>query len=127
MNNQTVVMPARHFTVQSLADYWGVSPSHIYNLIRSNALRHMRIGKSIRIPTIFVTEYEEQSCQLTMISTNLINAQTESGTFVGTTQRQISPALNAYQRGQQTAAKQKDSARSTLQELKALPPKQAQP
>ncbi len=58
MNDQTgTAMPARHFTVQSLAAYWGVSPSHIYNLIHSNALRHMRIGKAIRIlksPLVFI-------------------------------------------------------------------------
>ena len=59
MDDQPVAMPARHFTVQSLAAYWGVSPSHIYNLIHSNALRHMRIGKAIRIPSIFVKKFQE--------------------------------------------------------------------
>jgi excisionase family DNA binding protein len=116
MDDQPVAIPARHFTVQSLAAYWGVSPSHIYNLIHSNALRHMRIGKAIRIPSIFVKEFQEAACQLTTISTNLNNAQMGSGTFAGTTQPQKPSALNAYQRGQQTAAKQNNSALNTSRE-----------
>lgn len=40
--------PARHFTVQSLATHWEVSPSHIYNLIHSGAIRYLRIGNGGR-------------------------------------------------------------------------------
>ena len=57
MSDKPGSFPARHFTVQSLAAYWEVSPSHIYNLIHSNALRHMRIGKAIRIPVDLVKEF----------------------------------------------------------------------
>lgn len=108
------VMPARHFTVQSLAAYWGVSPSHIYNLIHSNALRHMRIGKAIRIPQNIVKEFQEAACLTATISTSSNSAQIASGTFAGMIQRQPPLALNAYQRGQQTAVKQKDSEHNTL-------------
>jgi len=65
-NNPNISFPSRHFTVQSLAAHWEVSPSHIYNLIHSNTLRHMRIGKAIRIPIHFVKEYEENACQEAM-------------------------------------------------------------
>lgn len=108
--------PARHFTVQSLARYWGVSPSHIYNLIHVGAIRYLRIGKAIRIPALSVKEYEEAACRVTTISTNLNNDLTAFGISVGTMVHQKPQALNAYQRGQQTASKQKNSAHSTSQE-----------
>ena len=119
MDDQLVdAMPARHFTVQSLAAYWGVSPSHIYNLIHSNALRHMRIGKAIRIPTIFIKEYEEQSCQE-------LKNYTDSGST--TTVPSISSGMNAsnchqgantlrqgaFQRGQQIGNKPNNSGHSS--------------
>ena len=35
---------SRHFTVQTLAAHWEVSPSHIYNLIRSKPLQSIKIA-----------------------------------------------------------------------------------
>jgi len=105
-------LPARHFTVQSLAAYWGVSPSHIYNLIHTNALRHMRIGKAIRIPTIFIKEYEEQSCQTNSISTASGNTTTELGTSFGRQKmkKRHQGGQSAYQRGLQIAAQRSSTA-----------------
>jgi len=47
MIDRTGPTPARHFTVQSLAKYWEVSPSHIYNLIHTGTIRFLRIGKFV--------------------------------------------------------------------------------
>jgi excisionase family DNA binding protein len=106
-------MPARHFTVQSLATYWGVSPSHIYNLIHSNALRHMRIGKAIRIPANFIKEFEEQSCQIATTFTAYGSTITERGTSSGlqkTEKIQTHGEQSAYQRGLQIAAQRSNTA-----------------
>lgn len=97
-------MPARHFTVQSLAAYWGVSPSHIYNLIHSNALRHMRIGKAIRIPNYFIKEFEETAYQLTkrnIVSGNMTMEQSTSSGQNKTPPRTLGCRQNAFQQGQQ--------------------------
>jgi excisionase family DNA binding protein len=120
MNDQTgTTLPARHFTVQSLAAYWGVSPSHIYNLIHSNALRHMRIGKAIRIPTIFIKEYEETSCQTAMTFTVSGNTTMELGTLSGhqkPKRKQTLAGQNAYQRGLQIAEKRNNTAPNLSQD-----------
>ena len=50
--------PARHFTVAALADYWQVSTTHIYTLIQSGRLGHIRIGAAIRIRREDVDAYE---------------------------------------------------------------------
>jgi excisionase family DNA binding protein len=120
MDDQSVVaMPARHFTVQSLAAYWGVSPSHIYNLIHSNALRHMRIGKAIRIPQLIVKEFEEQaSCLTKPIFTASGSTTMALGTSYGhqKMERKHREEQSAYLRGQQTAKKPSNSAPNTSQD-----------
>jgi excisionase family DNA binding protein len=113
-----ILMPARHFTVQSLAAYWGVSPSHIYNLIHSNSLRHMRIGKAIRIPATIVKEFEETACQLTTTSTVYGNTITELGTSFGhqKMEKKYREGQNAYQRGLQIAEKRNNTAPNLSQD-----------
>ena len=117
MDDQPVVaMPARHFTVQSLAAYWGVSPSHIYNLIHSNALRHMRIGKAIRIPQNIVKEFEEQaSCLTKPIFTASGSTTMELGTSYGHQKmdKKHREEQSAYQRGLRIAAQQNNTAPNT--------------
>ncbi|MCL2468902.1 MAG: excisionase family DNA-binding protein [Alphaproteobacteria bacterium] len=111
--------PARHFTVQSLAKYWGVSTSHIYNLIHSGSIRYMRIGKAIRIPTDFIKEYEEAAC-LTTIFTAYGNTITDTGTSFGVTVPQMRTSTteeqSAYQRGQRIARQQNNSALNSSQD-----------
>jgi len=46
------------YTVDDLAKYWKCSKSHIYLLIRTKKLRHLRIGNPIRIPIVLIVEYE---------------------------------------------------------------------
>ena len=118
MSETQGVAPPRHFTVQTLARYWGVSPSHIYNLIHSNAIRHMRIGKAIRIPSIFVKEFEEAACQTSVISTVSGSTTTELGTLSGLQrlEKKRQGALSAYQQGVQTAARQNNIAPNSSQD-----------
>jgi excisionase family DNA binding protein len=118
MSIEPGLCPARHFTVQTLAKYWGVSPSHIYNLIHSNAIRYLRIGKAIRIPNNFVKEYEEKACQ-GKTNTDYGNTQTEP--FMSYGQSRTPPPRqafrqNAFQRGQQIGAPQNNIAPSSLQD-----------
>jgi len=119
MDDQPVAMPARHFTVQSLAAYWGVSPSHIYNLIHSNALRHMRIGKAIRIPNHFIKEFEEAACLLTKRNIDSGSTQTEQSTSFGqnkTPPAQLGCRQNAFQRGQQIGRQPNNTAPNSSQD-----------
>jgi excisionase family DNA binding protein len=108
--------PPRHFTVQSLAAYWGVSPSHIYNLVHSNALRHMRIGSSIRIPAIIVKEFEEAACQLTrrnIVSGSIATEQSMSSGQTQTQQPKQGCRQNAFQQGQRIGLPPKNTERSS--------------
>jgi excisionase family DNA binding protein len=120
MDDQPVAaMPARHFTVQSLAAYWGVSPSHIYNLIHSNALRHMRIGKAIRIPNHFIKEFEEAACLLTKRNTDFGSIQTEPFTSSGQNairQPKQGCRQNAFQQGQQIGKQQNNTVPNSSQD-----------
>ncbi|NCC03551.1 MAG: DNA-binding protein [Proteobacteria bacterium] len=108
--------PARHFTVQSLARYWGVSPSHIYNLIHTGAIRYLRIGKAIRVPVLSVKEYEEAACRQTMTSSDCGSTTMATGMSSGQQAKQTIPipgARSAYLQGQQTAKKPSNSAPNT--------------
>lgn len=46
------------FTVTELAERWKCSDQHIYNLVKSGALRCIRLGKLIRIPAQAVEKFE---------------------------------------------------------------------
>ncbi|MBV8648459.1 MAG: helix-turn-helix domain-containing protein [Paludibacterium sp.] len=113
--------PARHFTVHTLAAYWGVSPSHIYNLVHSNALRHLRIGKAIRIPEIFIKEFEEAACQEAMKNTDFGRNQTASFISSGTSELKLHPAnsthkQDAFQQGQRIGTLPSSSAPNSSQD-----------
>ncbi|MDE1902137.1 MAG: helix-turn-helix domain-containing protein [Alphaproteobacteria bacterium] len=119
MDDRPDLTPARHFTVQSLATYWGVSPSHIYNLIHSNALRHMRIGKSIRIPQNIVKEFEEAACLLTKRNTDSGSIQTEPSISSGrNAMLQPKPGCkpNAFRQGQRIGKQQNNTALNSSQD-----------
>jgi excisionase family DNA binding protein len=114
MNNTTFVNVYDRVTNKIIADLeQGVSSSHIYNLVNSGTIRTLRIGKAIRIPVNFVTEYEEAACQQTMISTDYGNTTTEFGTSFGLVKAQaLQEGRDAYQRGQQTAVQQNNTVRN---------------
>jgi excisionase family DNA binding protein len=121
MDDKPDLTPARHFTVQSLATYWGVSPSHIYNLIHSNALRHLRIGKAIRIPAIIVKEFEETACQITQRNTDFGNTPTEPSMSYGTTASKYPRASStrkqgAFQQGQRIGKPLNNTAPNSSQD-----------
>lgn len=53
--------PAKPFTAKTLAEHWGCSEMHIYNLTKSGKLKHFKIGRLTRIPQKCVEEYEWQN------------------------------------------------------------------
>lgn len=59
--------PAKYYTIQTLAELWGVSPKTVRRLVNSGELPHIRIGTLIRIRPDQVDEYErnktEKQCQ----------------------------------------------------------------
>ncbi|MCP4827202.1 helix-turn-helix domain-containing protein [Shimia sp. Alg240-R146] len=52
---------ASPFTVEALADRWGVSATTIRTQCNEGKLRHFRLGRLYRIPASFVEEVE--ACQ----------------------------------------------------------------
>jgi excisionase family DNA binding protein len=119
MSNIEGSYPARHFTVQTLAKYWGVSPSHIYNLIHSNALQHLRIGKAIRIPAIFIKEFEEAACQITKKNIDSGNMPTAPSMLSGQNkppQARLGCRQNGFQRGQQIGQPLSNTAPNSSQD-----------
>ena len=48
--------PARHLTIDTLAERWGCSASHVRNIIAGGKLPALRLGKLIRIREIDVVE-----------------------------------------------------------------------
>jgi len=93
----------RHFTVSALAKRWSVSKNHIYGLIGRNEIRHLRIGTAIRIPAIFVKEYEEAACQHEMVNKDCCIASKENSHFGD---REKVCKRDAYRLGQKIAAQQ---------------------
>lgn len=59
--------PARYYTINTLAELWGVSSKTVRKLVNSGELPHIKIGSLIRIRPDQVTEYEqnktEKQCQ----------------------------------------------------------------
>ena len=41
----------KYVTVKALADAWGVSHQHVYNLIWQGQIKFIRVGRAYRIPT----------------------------------------------------------------------------
>ena len=65
INNNTSEMFAEYpdvMTIEDLQRALGVGRSTAYRLIRSNRIRCIRIGKSIRIPKQLLVDYVLQSC-----------------------------------------------------------------
>jgi excisionase family DNA binding protein len=54
---------ARAFTVRGLAEHWQVSTTHVYNLIATGKLGHLRIGSAIRVRPEDVEAFEKTSWQ----------------------------------------------------------------
>ena len=55
--------PAKYYTIQTLAELWGVSPKTVRRLVNSGELPHIRIGTLIRIRPDQVDEYERNKTE----------------------------------------------------------------
>ena len=54
------VIRERAYTVQTLADSWGVHPNTIRKLVRGSELAHVRLGRRILIPAWSASRYLEE-------------------------------------------------------------------
>lgn len=52
------MVPERRLTAQDVAEIWGCSDQHVYDLCRTGELNHIRIGRLIRIRRQDVEDYE---------------------------------------------------------------------
>jgi len=55
--------PVQFYTAQEVARMLRVSKSTIYNLLQENRIRHIRVGKAVRIPADALDEYLRQAQQ----------------------------------------------------------------
>ena len=53
-----MVLPERRLTAQDVAQIWGCSDQHVYDLCKAGELNHVRIGRLIRIRRQDVEDYE---------------------------------------------------------------------
>ena len=58
--------PCRYYTINTLAERWGVSPRTVRKLVNSGELPHIRIGSLIRIRPDQVQEYERKKTENTL-------------------------------------------------------------
>ena len=50
------------FTTDDLQKALGIGRTMAYRLIKNGAIKHLRIGKSIRIPKRFMVDFLEKTC-----------------------------------------------------------------
>ena len=55
--------PARYYTINTLAELWGVSSRTVRKLVNAGELPHIRIGSLIRIRPDQVEEYERKKTE----------------------------------------------------------------
>ncbi|WP_428492137.1 helix-turn-helix domain-containing protein [Rhodopila sp.] len=92
------------FSVRQVAARWGVSGRHVYDLVASEAIGHLRIGGLIRIRIADIEEYEERQCHApssTSQDTGSPNVGVDSMSAGGKMGRG-----NAFRLGRKTAARQ---------------------
>lgn len=109
-----MAQPAKHYTVRRLAEErWGCSLSHVYDLIDSDQLKALRIGKAIRIPPLYVEEYEaghriwEEKLERKPCS------DSENTEDTGTSAGQKVESLSVYQQAKLSAMQPKSTSRIT--------------
>lgn len=61
-NNMSMDTLPDVLTVAQLQDYLKIGRKAAYDLIHIGAIKHLKIGRTIRIPKRFVLEYIESSC-----------------------------------------------------------------
>jgi excisionase family DNA binding protein len=82
-----MAIPAKYYSVRTLAEKWDVSRTHIYNMIEDGELIALRIGSAIRIKPEDVEAYEEgqRTCRAKeeMPQDIISSSGRASGTFAG--------------------------------------------
>jgi excisionase family DNA binding protein len=58
----------KRLSVSLLAEQWGCSKQHVYNLIERGELSYLRIGNLIRFRPEDIAEYEDRQCHAPMPS-----------------------------------------------------------
>jgi len=57
-------------TIEDLQGALGIGRSMAYRLIRDGDIRHLRIGRNIKIPRRYLVEYINEACYNSSIATN---------------------------------------------------------
>jgi excisionase family DNA binding protein len=84
------------YSVAQLANAWGVSQRHVYDLCATGKLGHLRIGTLIRVRQTDREAYEAEQWQAPRPAL--------PPTYAGTV-----PSRGAFQRGRQTARAERDA------------------
>ena len=64
-------------TVQQLQKILGIGRKAAYDLIQENKIKHIRIGRNIRIPKRCLLDFIENSCYNAPTATNRLPEETE--------------------------------------------------
>lgn len=57
-------------TVSDLQNALGIGRSMAYRLIRNGYIRHLKIGRKIKVPRRYLIDYVESTCYNNIIATN---------------------------------------------------------
>ena len=60
-------------TIEDLQKALAIGRSMAYRLISSGAIKHWKIGKSIKIPKQFLIDYVAESCYNSAVATSLLS------------------------------------------------------
>ena len=109
------------YSVQQLANAWGVSGRHIYDLCARGELGHLRIGSLIRIRQSDKDAYEARRWHAPSSTPPTIDSSSAEVVTMSAGGRTVRG--NAFQRGRQTSAAQQSGLRSSspAEELRPRP------
>src|SRR5689334_2662399 len=104
-------IPPVAFSVPQVAARWGVSSRQIYDLCARGELGHLRIGGLIRIRIADLEAYEARQWRAPVSAPQITDSPNADVISMHAGGKRGNGS--AFQRGQQTAAKQQSSSRSS--------------
>lgn len=90
------------WSAPQLANAWGVSARHVYDLCASGALGHLRFGRLVRIRQSDREAYEARQSVAPRPPAPIC--------AVAVSSRSMMPSRGAFQRGKQTAGAKRDAS-----------------
>ena len=93
------------FTVPQVADRWVCSVRHVYDLIASGQLGHIRVGNLIRVRAADIAAYEERQWHAPVSRDQTTGSSAVASTTMYDGGKTV--AISAFQRGRQIAQRRR--------------------